>query len=560
MSHSDVKQLNVLFLGQPGDHAASTEWMDPHWRVSSVETFEEALAALRSEPFDLVISRAADFLPFQDVHFAGQAAAIIDSVNQGVAIVNEQGTLDWSNGRLLAMPSDLRQYVCRCCVETFKWAKESGEARSLEVRARRFTYTGTDKQTFEITATPVSDQNQRITEVAAVVWEATNARRLQSKIDAIDQAGRELLNLDTENFTQLNTQQRLSLLEQKVLRCTEDLLHFDNFVIFVLDRQNNKLEPVLVSKMPEDRAHTELFATVEGNGVCGYVASRGRSYICSDTSKDPRYIRGIDNARSSLTVPLRLRDQVVGVANFESTRVGAFDEDDRQFAEIFGRYLALSLQILELLVSERRTTTGQLGSDVMAGITAPLNDILTEAESLIEDYIGHDDLRHRIRAISENAVKIRKSIKDVTSAKPGLIGVRASHVQPKDPALHGKRVLLADDEEIIRDTVRDVLAGYGCEVTVACDGAAAVEQLDRDAFDLVLSDIKMPGKSGYDVFAAAKEANASMPVILMTGFGYDPNHTIVRARREGLSAVLFKPFKVDQLLTEVRSALTSISA
>jgi len=560
MSHSDLKQLNVLFLGQPGDHAEISDWIDPQWRVRSVETFEAALAALRSEPFDLVISRAADFLPFQDVHFAGQAAAIIDSVNQGVAIVNEEGSLDWANERLLSLSEDVREFVCRSCVETFKWAHGDPEPRSLEVRGRRFTYTSQDDQTFEITATPVSDLNQRITEVAAVVWEATNARRLQNKIDAIDQAGRELLNIDAENFAQLDTQQRLSLLEQKVLRCTEELLHFDNFVIFVLDRHNNKLEPVLVSKMPEDRAHTELYATVEANGVCGYVAARGRSYICSDTSKDPRYVLGIDDARSSLTVPLRLRDQVVGVANFESTRVGAFSEDDRQFAEIFGRYLALSLQILELLVSERRTTTGQLGSDVMAEITAPLNDILTEAESLIEDYIGHDDLRHRIRAISGNAVKIRRNIKDVTSAKPGLVGVRTSHVQPKDPALHGRKVLLADDEEIIRDTVRDVLSGYGCEVTVASDGAGAVEHLESQGFDLVLSDIKMPGKSGYDVFAAAKEADARTPVILMTGFGYDPNHTIVRARREGLSAVLFKPFKVDQLLNEVRTALAAVDA
>jgi DNA-binding NtrC family response regulator len=41
----------------------------------------------------------------------------------------------------------------------------------------------------------------------------------------------------------------------------------------------------------------------------------------------------------------------------------------------------------------------------------------------------------------------------------------------------------------------------------------------------------------------------------MTGFGYDPSHSIVRARKEGLNAVLFKPFKVDQLLAEIRKAL-----
>jgi DNA-binding NtrC family response regulator len=49
-------------------------------------------------------------------------------------------------------------------------------------------------------------------------------------------------------------------------------------------------------------------------------------------------------------------------------------------------------------------------------------------------------------------------------------------------------------------------------------------------------------------------------VILMTGFGYDPNHSIVRASQEGLQAVLFKPFKVDQLLAEVRKALSAAPA
>lgn len=558
MSQNTVRHVSVLLLGPAGCEQEEPPWVQSNWHITHVSTLEEALNTLRTEPFDLVVSRAADFLPFQNVHFSGQAAAIIDSVDQGVAIVNEAGELDWANGKLLSFPADVRAFVSRSCVETFAIAKDAADAE--DVRGRRFAYTGVDGDSFDITATPVTDPSRGVTEVAAVVWEATNARRLQDKIDAIDQSGRELLNLDTETFAQLDTQQRLSLLEQKVLRCTEDLLHFDNFVIFVLDKKNNKLEPVLVSRMPEDRAHTELYGMSEGNGVCGYVAARGRSYICADTSKDPRYVRGIDNARSSLSVPLRLRDQVVGVANFESTKLAAFSEDDRQFAEIFGRYLALSLQILELLVCERRTTTGQLGTNVMAEITAPLNDILTEAENLIEDYIGHDDLRHRIRSISANAVKIRESIKQVTSDKPGLIGVRSSQAQPKDPTLDTKRILLADDEEIIRDTVRDVLAGYGCEVTVACDGAEAIAHLGDASFDLVLSDIKMPGRSGYDVFAAAKEVNSQTPVILMTGFGYDPNHTIVRARREGLAAVLFKPFKVDQLLNEVRTAITSTTA
>ena len=65
----------------------------------------------------------------------------------------------------------------------------------------------------------------------------------------------------------------------------------------------------------------------------------------------------------------------------------------------------------------------------------------------------------------------------------------------------------------------------------------------------------MPDHNGYEVFAAGKRAIPSLPSILMTGFGYDPHHSIVRASQEGLQAVLFKPFQAERLLEEVRKAL-----
>ena len=81
----------------------------------------------------------------------------------------------------------------------------------------------------------------------------------------------------------------------------------------------------------------------------------------------PRYVMGIDNARSSLTVPLRLNDQIIGVFNIESEKAGAFSEEERQFAEIFARYVAMTLHILDLLVMERRTVTGRLADNVAVG-------------------------------------------------------------------------------------------------------------------------------------------------------------------------------------------------
>jgi len=113
---------------------------------------------------------------------------------------------------------------------------------------------------------------------------------------------------------------------------------------------------------------------------------------------------------------------------------------------------------------------------------------------------------------------------------------------------------VVDDEHFIRQTMADVLQKCGCTIDTARDGREAIALIGQRSYDLVISDIKLPHSNGYEVFAAASAAGSS--VILMTGFGYDPNHSIVRANREGLAAVLYKPFKADQLLNTIKKALT----
>jgi FixJ family two-component response regulator len=73
----------------------------------------------------------------------------------------------------------------------------------------------------------------------------------------------------------------------------------------------------------------------------------------------------------------------------------------------------------------------------------------------------------------------------------------------------------------------------------------------------VISDIRMPDRNGYEVYRRAKELDANLPVILMTGFGYDPHHCIVRASQEGLQSFLFKPFRATQLLDVLRKTLAA---
>lgn len=553
-----TKLLEILVVGGGSVVEDAERQLEPGAHVEHASSLQAALAAISSRKFDLLVAGTEVLSALQESAVAGPAVTALDHLPQGVAVAGPDGVVEWSNLKFQELPVEVRDRVARLCVEAARGP--SDPAATITSRTSRLRVASGGREMFEVTATPVFDLHKRVSRVAAVVTEAATAGRLQDKVDVIDQAGRELLSLDSEQFSRLETQERLALLEQKIFRCTRDILQFDNFEIRVLDPNSNRLDLVLSSGVPADSASVELSACAEGSGISGYVAARGRSYICADAAKDPRYLPGIEQAKSSLTVPLFLNDRVIGTANFESTRLAAFSEDDRQCAEIFGRYISLSLHMLKLLVSERQATTCQLGRSVMAEITAPVNDILTDVESLVEDYIGHDDLRLRLRTISENAVKVRETIKDLVQPKPGVICSRSAPNRRHDPLLEGRRILLADDEDVIRETIRDVLTGYGCEVDTASDGAAAMELIQQKPFDLVLSDIKMPVKSGYEVFAAAKAANSATPVILTTGFGYDPNHCIVRARREGLSAVLFKPFKVDQLLLEIRAALKGAHA
>jgi two-component system, sensor histidine kinase SagS len=523
--------------------------------VSRAATLEDALNRMSETSFDYVLASPLQIKSLRAVSSMRSFEGFVDD-REGVGIADGNGELVWSNPRLVEYSDEIRGLICEACRETYRLAKsDSAETRDRVMSGRRVSVKSSSGNEYELTATPIADKTQRITQVVAVVHDVTEARARQKKLDAINVAGRELMRMDVEQVSKLRTHERLSLLEKKIVQCLHDLMEFDNFTIHLLDKKTNKLEPVLLSGMPPSVQSLDLYALPEGNGIAGYVAYHGRSYICSDVEKDPHYFEALVGARSSLTMPLRLNDEVIGVLNVESNQPNAFDDESRDLAEILGRDIATALHILDLLVTERYATTGRLCNDVMAEVTGPLNDILTDVETLVEDYIGHDDLRHRLNRITENVVSIRDAIKQTTSPKRGVLGHRTGRGDRRDPILTGKRVLIADDEVMIRETVRDVLQSYGCEIVVAENGDQAAAFLADQEFDLILSDIKMPGKNGYEVFALAKDGDADLPVILMTGFGYDPNHSIVRARREGLAAVLFKPFKVDQLLGEIRAAL-----
>ena len=79
-------------------------------------------------------------------------------------------------------------------------------------------------------------------------------------------------------------------------------------------------------------------------------------------------------------------------------------------------------------------------------------------------------------------------------------------------------------------------------------GNEALAMARVGAYDAVLIDIRLPDLNGYDAFRQLSAAQAQARMVLMTSFGYDAGHSIVKARQEGLRFVLYKPFRIDQLI------------
>ena len=141
---------------------------------------------------------------------------------------------------------------------------------------------------------------------------------MQSKINAICDAGIELTQIDASTVRSLNVAERLRLMEEKVVRYVHELLDMDNFEIRLLDQRSGNLELVIAENLTPLKIGEVIRAEESENGICGNVAATGKSYICPDVSKEPLYKQGLDSAASSVTVPLWLNDRIIGVFNAES--------------------------------------------------------------------------------------------------------------------------------------------------------------------------------------------------------------------------------------------------
>lgn len=116
-----------------------------------------------------------------------------------------------------------------------------------------------------------------------------------------------------------------------------------------------------------------------------------------------------------------------------------------------------------------------------------------------------------------------------------------------------KKLLVIDDEPAIREGVRRILESESFQVETFASGHAALERIKQEPFDLVVTDLKMPGISGMEVLKAIKEIQPDLPVIFITG--YSSVDSAVEVMKLGAVDYIAKPFTPEEMLQTVKTAL-----
>ena len=563
-------RLKILYLCRPGTGADGLPAaLRESAEVIVVHNPVRAIAMIGRKQMDGIYVAADHFQNAVRLERLMESDRILESMPDAVALLDSDFTILWANNPLLRWCNRGNIVGERFFAALgnpdivgsdgypLLKAIQSGVANTSLLKVG-------DGRYYQMHAAPVSDPKDSARHLVVTIRDVTVETQQQLKLEAIQDAGRELADLKPDEIFAMPVDDRIDMLKANILHCTKDILNYDVVEIRLLDQKTRQLNPLLEVGMNPEAADRVLYAKEEGNGVTGFVAATGKSYLCEDTAHDPLYLEGVTGAKSSLTVPLKFHNEVIGTFNVESPQPHAFTDSDMQFLKVFCRDVAVSLNTLQLLVAQQMNTRQESVEAIHKKVALPIDEIVSDATFITEQLAGLDEATQaRLQKILDHARVIKKVIQEVgRTLEPGdavpLTGIPAEDKREK---LKGIRILVVDSEPAVRSAAHAMLERHDCVVETVQRGTEA-ESLFRhsmreDQYDVVIAGIKLPDMSAYDLMMRLKPMVGRVPLILTQEFGWDAGHTLVKCRAAGLHpcGCVIKPFKERQLLDTVETII-----
>jgi CheY-like chemotaxis protein len=205
--------------------------------------------------------------------------------------------------------------------------------------------------------------------------------------------------------------------------------------------------------------------------------------------------------------------------------LGTGTEGDRVFCTIADSGVGMTEEVRQRIFDPYFTTKGERGTGLG----------LSVVYGIVTRHGG--DVEVRSEPGQGTAFTLRFPVGPDMAAEPDASPARA-------PARRG-RILVVDDEKEVGDVLWDLLTRAGHDVTVCADAESGLARAERERFDLVITDLGMPGISGWEVARQVRRAHPGTPVAMVTGWGdrIDPDE----ARARGVGYVIAKPFRREAL-------------
>jgi CheY-like chemotaxis protein len=266
-----------------------------------------------------------------------------------------------------------------------------------------------------------------------------------------------------------------------------------------------------------------------------------------------------EGLESMICVPIFSRDELWGLLAAFSREKSRFKEEDGRIITLFGGQIG---QLFEHLSQSIRDNLDEVLVPILGSIEL-MNLRYSDKGTISTSEVLEAQNRFRRRVLSYIAGLEQGSLEEITGQEEARReGIKLPSGEElsveevitikgdENPTPNTKKVLVIDDQPIVTDLLVSVLERMNYQARVASCGKEGLEMFEKDRFDLVITDLGMPDISGWEVSQAVKQKRPNVPVVVITGWGVDPDPNKVRDSKVDL--IITKPFEVEQLEKTIR--------